>query len=61
MESVDFLKSFRFLGWNYVVSSVMICVIFPGIVFLVMLHLAFPTFFKAFFNCFLIDDEGSER
>lgn len=42
-KSVEFLLSFEFLGWNYIVSSVLICVVFPGIVFLVMLHWAYPT------------------
>lgn len=46
-KSVDFLLSFHFLGWNYVVSSVLICVVFPAIVFLVMLHFAYPKFFPA--------------
>lgn len=41
-DSVRFLLSFEMFGWNYVVSSVMICVVFPGIVFLVMLHFAYP-------------------
>lgn len=46
-KSVDFLLSFQFLGWNYVVSSVLICVVFPSIVFIVMFHFAFPKFFPA--------------
>lgn len=45
-KSVDFLLSFQFLGWNYIVSSVLICVVFPAIVFLVMFHFAYPSFFK---------------
>ena len=47
-KSVDFLLSFQFLGWNYIVSSVLICVVFPAVVFIVMLHFAFPKFFPAF-------------
>lgn len=43
-RSVDFLNSFGFLGWNYVEASVWICVIFPGIVLLIMLCYAFPRF-----------------
>lgn len=46
-KSVDFLLSFQFLGWNYIVSSVLICVVFPAVVFIVMFHLAFPKFFPA--------------
>jgi hypothetical protein len=46
-KSVDFLLSFRVLGWNYIVSSVLICVVFPAIVFIVMFHFAFPKFFPA--------------
>ena len=44
-NSVDFLLSFQFLGWNYIVSSVLICVVFPAFVFLVMFHFAYPKFF----------------
>lgn len=46
-KSVDFLLSFQFLGWNYIVSSVLICVVFPALVFIVMFHYAFPKFFSA--------------
>lgn len=46
-KSVDFLLSFEFLGWNYIVSSVLICVVFPAVVFIVMLHFAYPKFFPA--------------
>jgi hypothetical protein len=45
--SVDFLLSFQFLGWNYIVSSVLICVVFPAIVFAVMFHFAYPKFFRS--------------
>lgn len=45
-KSVDFLLSFEFLGWNYIVSSVLICVVFPGIIFLVMFHFSYPRFFR---------------
>ena len=46
-KSVDFLLSFQFLGWNYIVSSVLICVVFPAVVFIVMFHFALPKFFPA--------------
>lgn len=46
-KSVDFLLSFQFLGWNYIVSSVLICVVFPAVVFIAMFHFAFPKFFPA--------------
>ena len=46
-KSVDFLLSFQFLGWNYIVSSVLICVVFPALVFIMMFHFAFPTVFPA--------------
>jgi hypothetical protein len=49
-KSVDFLLSFDIFGWNYVVSSVFICVIFPAIVFVGMLYLAYPMFFQAMFR-----------
>jgi hypothetical protein len=41
-KSVDFLLSFEILGWNYVVSSVLICVVLPAIVLIVMFHFAYP-------------------
>jgi hypothetical protein len=44
--SARFLNSFSWLGWNYTVASVMICVIFPGIVFLVLCWFAFPKVFR---------------
>ncbi|MFT5122616.1 MAG: hypothetical protein ACI9TH_003496 [Kiritimatiellia bacterium] len=44
--SVEFLLSFHFLGWNYIVSSVLICVVFPAIVFGVMVYFAYPKSFK---------------
>lgn len=46
-ESVKFLLFFRVIGWSYVVSSVLICVIFPGILFLFMLHRAYPKLLPA--------------
>ena len=49
-KSVDFLLSFQFLGWDYMVSSVLICVVFPAIVFLVMFHYAYPRFFGTIFR-----------
>lgn len=52
-KSVTFLRSFRFLGWNYVVSSVLICVVLPGIVFMIMLHKAYPNFFRRIFHHFI--------
>ncbi|MDA0765620.1 MAG: hypothetical protein O3A87_01725 [Verrucomicrobia bacterium] len=50
-ESVDFLLSFQFLGWNYIVSSVLICVVFPAVVFIVMFHFAYPKFFPTIGRC----------
>lgn len=44
-RSVDFLLSFQVFGWNYIVSSVLICVVFPAVVFIVMFHAAYPRFF----------------
>ena len=41
-ESVDFLLSFQAVGWNYIVSSVLVCVVFPAIVFVVMFRFAYP-------------------
>ncbi len=56
-RSVDFLLSFHSLGWNYIVSSVLICVVFPAIVFLVMFHFAFPKFFRAIFRHLSYSDD----
>lgn len=39
--SVGFLLSFSQLGWNYTVASVLICVVFPGLVFLLLCFYAF--------------------
>lgn len=41
-RSVDFLMLFSRLGLDYVAASVVICVILPGIVFVVLLLLALP-------------------
>lgn len=46
-RSVNFLLSFEILGWNYVVASVLICVVFPGIVFAVMFYIAYPKLIQA--------------
>lgn len=34
MKSVDFLLWFKRLGWNYIVSSVIICVVIPALIYL---------------------------
>ena len=34
MKSVDFLLWFKRIGWNYIVSSVVICVVVPGLIYL---------------------------
>jgi len=49
-KSVDFLLSFQLLGWNYIVASVLICVVFPAMVFAVMFHFAYPKFTRALFS-----------
>ena len=59
-KSVDFLLSFDVFGWNYVVSSVLICVIFPAIVFVGMLYLAYPMFFQAMFQRYLMRTKASQ-
>ena len=59
--SVDFLLSFQVLGWNYIVSSVLICVVFPAIVFLVMLHFAYPKFFQAIARYFFSSGASSQE
>ena len=37
MDSVDFLLSFKKIGWNYIVSSVIICVVAPIIFYGVLI------------------------
>lgn len=37
--SVRFLEWFKILGWNYIVASVIICVVVPAIVFVILLFL----------------------
>lgn len=39
--SRNFLLSFGLIGLNYVVASVIICVVIPTIIFLVLLYLSF--------------------
>ena len=34
MKSVDFLLLFKKIGWNYIVSSVIICVVVPILIYL---------------------------
>ena len=38
MKSVDFLLWFKRIGWNYVVSSVIICVIIPILVYVKLIY-----------------------
>ena len=40
-KSLMFLNSFSFIGWNYVVASVIICVIIPIIVLSFLVYFAF--------------------
>ena len=40
-KSAMFLNSFSFIGWNYVVASVIICVIIPIIVLSFLVYFAF--------------------
>ena len=38
MKSVDFLLWFKKIGWNYVVSSVIICVVVPILIFVELIY-----------------------
>lgn len=38
MKSVDFLFWFKKIGWNYVVSSVIICVVIPILVYVELIY-----------------------
>lgn len=48
-ESVAFPNGFTVIGWNYTIASVMLCVVFPGLVFAVLVFLAFPKFYRRHF------------
>ncbi len=37
-KSVDFLLWFRRIGWNYIVSSVIICVVVPIIIYIELIY-----------------------
>lgn len=45
-DSVVFLKAFSFVGWNYIVASVIVCVVAPMIIFAVLFYFAFPRLFR---------------
>ena len=49
-KSVNFLLGFEKIGWNYIVASVIVCVIIPGIIFLVLFYFAFKTRIHGFFK-----------
>ena len=38
MKSVDFLLWFKKIGWNYVVSSVIICVVIPLLIYVELIY-----------------------
>lgn len=38
MKSVDFLLLFKRIGWNYIVSSVIICVIVPLLIYIELIY-----------------------
>ena len=44
--SVVFLNGFSVIGWNYIVASVMVCVVAPALAFAVLFYYAFPQFFR---------------
>jgi hypothetical protein len=45
-KSVRFLNALSVLGMNYTVASVVVCVLLPGLLFVVLLHFAFPRLFQ---------------
>jgi len=47
-RSVDFLNAFSAAGWNYTVASVLVCVVAPGILFVVLFYYAFPKLFRQY-------------
>ncbi|MCR4852661.1 MAG: hypothetical protein K5893_03625 [Prevotella sp.] len=38
MKSVDFLLLFKRIGWNYIVSSVIICVVVPILIYIELIY-----------------------
>ena len=38
MKSVDFLLWFKRIGWNYIVSSVIICVVVPALIYVELIY-----------------------
>ena len=38
MKSVEFLLYFRKIGWNYIVSSVIICVVVPVLIYVELIY-----------------------
>ena len=46
VESATFLEGFDCIGWDYTVASVMICVIFPGMLSVGLFYYAFPKLFE---------------
>ena len=48
--SAGILEAFAFLGLGYVGASVLICVVVPLAIFVVLLHHAFPSLFRAIFE-----------
>ena len=62
-QSREYLLTFELFGWNYIVSSVIICVIFPFIVFMGMLHFAYPKLYPFLLSVLKAEssDEVRER
>ena len=42
-KSVDFLFYFKKIGWNYIVSSVIICVVVPVLIYVELIYAIFNT------------------
>mgnify|MGYP001220704964 CR=1 FL=1 len=40
-KSTDFLNSFTFIGWNYIVASIIICFLIPLFVLAFLVYFAF--------------------
>lgn len=40
-QSVAFLESLDVLGWNYIVSSVVVCVLLPLVIFIVLFYYSY--------------------
>ncbi|MBI5540812.1 MAG: hypothetical protein HY951_12180 [Bacteroidia bacterium] len=56
-KSVRFLQWFEIIGWNYIVASVIICVVVPFLIFALLLYFVYESNINSFFNKFRNNNE----